>query len=184
MSALSLSGKVLIAVPQLLDPSFHRAVVLVLDHSEDGTIGLVINHPTEHPCAELITNFELTWQGDPESVLGCGGPVEPHSLWILHREALAIDDATPVLDGVAVSRSRAALEPLCAASGGEMRLLIGYAGWGAQQLDSELAQGSWVVAPASASMLFEWPADQVWRRALGSVGIDPALLVSGSGSVH
>ena len=63
-------------------------------------------------------------------------------------------------------------------------LVIGYAGWGPGQLEEEIAQGSWIVASASAAMVFDWPADLIWRRALESVGVDPAMLVSGSSSMH
>lgn len=184
MSRLSLSAKVLVAVPQLLDPHFHRAVVLLLEHDADGAMGLVINHPTEHACADIMANFELTWQGDPASTLRRGGPVEPHSLWMLHPDDIDIDDATPALAGVAVSRSRDALVGLCATPAVQILLVIGYAGWSAGQLESEIAHGSWIVAPASAEMIFDWPPDVVWRRALESVGVDPAMLVSGSGSMH
>ncbi|MGK0358494.1 MAG: putative transcriptional regulator [Bradymonadia bacterium] len=184
MSRLSLSSKVLVAVPQLLDPTFHRAVVLLIEHDADGALGLVINHPTEHPCADLMATFELPWQGAPKGTVRRGGPVEPHSLWMLHPEALDIDAAVTALAGVAVSRSREALVQLSAQPGTEMVLVIGYAGWGPGQLEAELAQGSWIVAAASPSMVFEWPAEGVWRRALDSVGVDPAMLVSGSGSMH
>lgn len=182
--SFSASPGVLIAVPQLLDPNFHRSVVLMIEHDAEGALGLVINHATAHRCAEVVGNFELPWWGDAEATLRRGGPVEPHSLWMLHPDAWRFDESTAVVEGVAVSRSRDALTRLCKDGAERVHLVVGYAGWGPGQLEEEIAQGSWITAPATAAMVFDWPIDGVWRLALASVGIDPAHLVGASGSVH
>lgn len=182
--SFSASPGVLIAVPQLLDPNFHRSVVLMLEHDADGALGLVINHDTSHLCAEVVSNFDLPWNAAADATLCRGGPVEPHSLWMLHADDWVFGESTLVVEGVAVSRSREALTRLCEGGTPRMRMLIGYAGWGAGQLEQEFAQGSWITAPATAEMVFDWPLDSIWRRALGSVGVDPAHLVGGGGGVH
>lgn len=182
--SFSTAPGLLIAVPQLTDPNFSRAVVLMIEHDGEGAIGLIINHPTDHACDEVVANFDMTWAGAPDATLCTGGPVEPQSLWILHDGSLAPHEGHIITDGVAFSRGRDTLLAACAAQHRPTRLVIGYAGWGPGQLEQEIAQGSWIIAPATAGLVFDCPADQIWRRALASVGIDPAHLVSASPSVH
>jgi putative transcriptional regulator len=179
-----LSQSVLIAMPQLVDPNFHRSVVLIIEHDQQGTLGLVINHPTEHRCADVAANLQIDWQADPHLTLHRGGPVEPESFWMLHTDAVQAEDTVSVLPGVALSRSRDALAALGTQQEVPMRMIIGYAGWGPGQLEAEIAEGAWLVTAASAEMVFDWAPDLVWRGALSAVGIDPAYLVPGGGSVH
>ena len=81
-----------------------------------------------------------------------------------------------VVDGLAVSRSREALTRMCNAHE-RLRLYVGYAGWGAGQLEQEIAEGSWLTAPASPAMIFDWPTNEVWKRSIGALGIRPEQLI-------
>ncbi|MCB9544993.1 MAG: YqgE/AlgH family protein [Myxococcales bacterium] len=167
---------VLIAVPQLGDPNFRRSVVVMLEHDDQGALGLVINQPLPHACADVAQSFGLTWGGAPESRLRRGGPVEPQSLWILHEDRLQFDETSPVAPGIAVSRSREALTGLCEGGERPVRLVVGYAGWGPGQLEGEMASGSWIQAPVSPALVFEWAPEAIWDRALAGLGIDPVHL--------
>lgn len=184
MSAFSTAPGVLIAMPQLVDPNFNRAVVMMVEHDARGALGLVINQVMPHGCSAIAAGFGLSWPGDEGVPLRKGGPVEPQSLWMLHDDGWAFDETMKVCPGVSVSRSREGLTRMC--NGGEhhLRLLVGYAGWGPGQLEGEIAAGSWLTAPADKAQIFDWPADQVWQRALGTLGIDPAFLVQGGSTLQ
>lgn len=175
---------VLVAMPELDDPNFHRSVVVMVEHDERGALGLVINHPLDHECASVAAGFGLPWHGAPDTPLLRGGPVERQSLWMLHDDGWAFDETMRVCPGVAVSRSREALTRMCRGEERRLRLLVGYSGWGAGQLEGEIAAGSWLVAPASIEQVFTWPRDEVWDRSVRSLGIDPAFLVGGGGMVQ
>lgn len=184
MTRFSIAPGVLIAMPQLEDPNFHRAVVMMIQHDAEGALGLVINHELPHPCAEVAAGFGLSWHGDEDVQLRRGGPVEPQSLWMLHDDGWSFGETMRVCPGVAVSRSREAMTRLCQGEASRIRLLVGYAGWGAGQLEGEIAAGSWLTASAVPAQVFEWPVDEIWTRTVASLGIDPAFLVPGASTVQ
>ncbi|MFN3201755.1 MAG: YqgE/AlgH family protein [Bradymonadia bacterium] len=177
--SFSTAPGILIAVPQLTDPNFHRSVVVMIEHNHEGAVGLVINQPTQHRNAEITRNLDLHWPGAPDARLLKGGPVEPHSLWILHEDGWCFEETVQVCSGVAVSRSREALHRMCRAEEECMLLVVGYAGWSPGQLENEIAQGAWITSEASTDLVFQWPREDLWRRSLGIMGIDPAHLVEG-----
>lgn len=175
---------VLIAVPQLQDPNFLRAVIVMIEHTPEGALGLILNQPTPHACGEVARELGVPWPGPPDRRLRRGGPVEPQSLWMLHDDGWCFGETMRVAPGVAVSRSREALTRMCEGDESRLLLLVGYAGWGPGQLEREIAAGAWITSETSAEMVFEWPVDEVWSRALRWMGIDPAHLVEGGGSVQ
>lgn len=184
MAEFSTSPGVLIAVPQLDDPHFHRSVVLMIEHDAEGAVGLVINHPIEHRCAEVTGGFGLAWPGHPGATLRKGGPVSLESLWMIHRDGWCFDETQRVGDGLAVSRSREALTRMCEGDEEALTLVLGYAGWGPGQLEQEIATGSWIVGPARRDLVFDVPPEQVWHEALAGLGIDPAYLVEPAGTIQ
>jgi len=175
---------ILIAVPQLDDPNFHRGVVLMIEHNEEGARGLIVNLELDHPSSAVAKELGLNWPGRPNALLRRGGPVEPQSLWMLHDDGWAFSETMRVVPGVSVSRSREALTRMCQGSEQRLVFLIGYAGWGPGQLEREIAQGSWVSSRATAELVFEWRPDEIWARALGAMGIDPAHLVEAAGEIQ
>ena len=184
MAGFSTAPGLLIAVPQLRDPNFERAVVLMVEHSAQGALGLVLTQTIEHPCAAVTEGFGLEWPGGAGAQLLKGGPVEPQSLWMLHPDGWCFDETMRVADGIAVSRSREALERMCNAGEANLRMLVGYAGWGPGQLEQEISTGAWIVGPVSVQAVFEWTSEAVWLRVLHGMGIDPAFLVEGAGTLQ
>lgn len=170
---------VLIAMPELVDPNFERAVVVMIQHDAQGALGLVINHPLGHSCAEVASRFGLPWTAEGDKRLLRGGPVEQQSLWMLHADGWGFDETMRVCPGVAVSRSKEALTRMCRSGESRLRLLVGYAGWGPGQLEGEIQAGSWLTAAAGPTQIFEWPPEEVWMRSVYSLGIDPAHLIGG-----
>jgi putative transcriptional regulator len=169
-------------MPQLLDPNFARAVVLLIEHDEAGTFGLVLNRGTDLPVAQLCASLGIDWNGSDDRSVGWGGPVQPEHGWLLlGKGAPGSLEATDVIEGVRFSRSPDVLRECAEAPPEEFRVFLGYAGWGPGQLREELIQGAWLVAPASAEFVFEAPRESLWEAVVRRLGIDPATLVPTQG---
>jgi putative transcriptional regulator len=185
----SLAPALLVAMPQLLDPNFRRSVILVVHHDGEGAFGLVLSRDSDVPADELCSSVGLAWGGNPQRRVGWGGPVQPNTGWVLVGEdpVLAaddpLDDVTEIAEGLHFAGSLATLKRVAAAPPAELRLFLGYAGWGPSQLEDELAQGSWILAPVSRDLVFGVAPGALWERVLRDLGIDPSTLVPTTG-VH
>lgn len=190
----------LCAVPQLRDPNFVRSVVLMIDHSRQGAFGLILNHPLPTAIAEMAAAIGLEWIGPEDVQVRLGGPVEPSRGFILHDrpewDPLA-DALTPELFITtsldAVKAASDVERPRLGGPRSQALAFLGYAGWGAGQLEAEMASGSWMAVPlrpeglggqgVMPSWLWSVSPEVMWAEALLSVGIDPARLVgAGIGS--
>jgi putative transcriptional regulator len=178
----TLAGHLLIAMPGLADPNFWQSVVLLGVHShEEGAFGLVINRMLDVDLREVLVEIgEDPVDGELPEVLA-GGPVQPSHGFVLFerddREAADEEDIT-ISDTISVSGSTETLTRLVRGSiGGRYFLLLGYSGWHPGQLEREIEDNSWVVAPLNSSILFDVPAEERWVAALRSIGIEPGTLV-------
>jgi len=166
-------GQLLIAGPGLLDPNFWRTVVLVVEHTDEGALGLVLNRPSETSVGESVPQIEeLVELGEPVFI---GGPVQPSSVIILaefedptHAALIAFDDIG-VLGGGA---SSAELAPGVRAG----RAFVGHAGWGPGQLDSELERGDWILERARREDAFTEDPSELWPQVLTRKGGSYALI--------
>jgi putative transcriptional regulator len=181
----SLAPALLVAMPDLADPNFRRTVVLLVHHDEDGTVGLVLNRTTEVRALDLCETLGIDWQGDDERCVHWGGPVQPNTGWVVAGEhALAgLPGATLFAEGLHFAGSLEALQRVAGDPPAGLRLFLGYAGWGPGQLEGELAQGAWVVAPFAAAALFDVAEDELWGHCWRLLGIDPSTVVPTPG-VH
>lgn len=195
--APSLARHLLCAVPQLLDPNFHRSVVLMLEHGSRGALGLVLNNPMPTTLREVAESLELEWVGDPEARVRLGGPVEPVRGWILHDQPDWDAEGESVAPGLWLTTS---LDPVLrdehttfGVGDARFLFLLGYAGWAGGQLEAEIAAGSWVLVPVldpgeavgsgvPVDFLFDAKPDQMWKQALEAIGVDPQRLVGMQGS--
>ncbi len=185
MPTRGIAPGLLLAMPQLQDPNFERAVVLMVGHTDQGSFGLIVNRPTSIPVAEVMSSLDVAWRGQPDTVVWYGGPVMPGTGWLLHPPGQdpAVEGVITVAPGIQLSTSPAQLRALAAQPPAEMRFLMGYSGWGSAQLEGELATGSWLTADATPELVFGPPPERMWDAATRSLGIDPATLVPASG-VH
>lgn len=197
----SLARHLLCAVPQLQDPNFKRSVVLMLEHAAEGALGLVLNNPLPNTVIEVSDGLGLNWVGDRSERVRLGGPVEPMRGWILHNVPEWDRRAAQIVPGVLLTTS---LDPVdkeigIGGPGQDFLFLLGYAGWGASQLEGEIAAGSWVAVPVADEeesdqllgvgprWLFETEPEHMWAAALASIGVDPARLVGlkgGDAALH
>ena len=170
----------LIAMKQVVDPFFHRSVVLLLEHDEDGSFGLIVNRPTDVAMVQLLTGLGVTWGGALDAASWFGGPVQPGVGTILYasRETAAEGElaAHEFAPGLFISRDIRVLTRLAARPPAEFRLLLGYAGWGAGQLAQELERSDWLIAPLDRGSLFGPEPAAMWDRALQSIGVRPESL--------
>jgi putative transcriptional regulator len=178
----SLAPTLLVAMPQLLDPNFARAVVLLCEHSAEGAFGLVINRPSDTAAFDAV-QLEPPPSRDSGVQLWVGGPVEPQRGWILMGDAPIEGEALQVTKGLYLSTSPDVLRRLIEAGRPRSRVLTGYAGWGPGQLDAELAASAWLTADVDLELVFDTPADRIWEATIRRLGADPGLLQMGHG-VH
>jgi putative transcriptional regulator len=186
VSESSLAPSLLVAMPQLLDPNFKRAVVLLVQHDETSTFGVVLNRPTPIRAPNLCSTLEIEWCGSADDGIDWGGPVEPQTGWVIFgddNEIEAGESVSCLADGVCFAGSLEVLRQVASAPPKNLRLLLGYAGWGPGQLEIELSQGSWLLAPLSPDVIFEVSAEGMWEHVVRSLGVDPATLVAARG-VH
>jgi len=173
----------LIAVPQLGDPNFKKGVILIVDHGEDGTMGLLINRFVDINLGEFFASHNIRFHGDPSLQVCQGGPVEPERAFILHSSSHEGPETESVLGDVRLSYSLESLELLAESPPERLRFYLGYAGWGPGQLAEEVTSGAWLVTEPSEKLLFDTPMDDIWEYALHELGIDPIQLMF-SGSIH
>lgn len=177
----------LIAMPQLEDPNFNRSVVLLCEFNERGAFGVIVNRPMNVNASEVVM---LDPPLDPEAPLSVweGGPVDQRRPWLLRRD-------TPPAQGAIRIGDQAYLQPPseeglrglmsdhrdCAPD--RSRLLIGYAGWAPGQLDSELSASAWLLARFDVDLMFDAPPEELWERAIRSIGVEPTAISPAPG-VH
>jgi putative transcriptional regulator len=166
MPVQSLKGHLLIAGPGLVDPNFHRTVVLVGEHSEEGALGVILNRVSESTVDEALP--ELAPVVDGMDTIHVGGPVQPSAIVVL-AEFVDVEQAgTLVLGSVGFLPSE--VDPLELGELRRARVFAGYAGWGPGQLDGELAEGSWIVEPALPEDVFTPDPATLWSDVLQRKG--------------
>jgi putative transcriptional regulator len=179
----TLAPVLLVSMPQMLDQNFSRTVVLLAEYGTHGAFGLVVNRQMPEPAHEVI-------RPDPpmdirkDVHLYVGGPVEPNRAWVLTRHRELDDEALEIAEGVYLSAAPTLIRhALQSSPDPEVRLVIGYAGWAAGQLDDELASSSWLMAPVQPDLLFDIPIEAMWETAIRRLGAEPSALQTSSG-VH
>ena len=155
-------GKFLVASRRLGDPNFAETVVLLIDYNQKGALGVVINRPADEQLSTLLPNVEgLRQRADP---IFLGGPVGRNQLLILARSPSQPEESLPVFEDVYTIAGQTVLERLIHDVGANVkfRAYIGYAGWGAGQLDFEMSRGGWHVVPADTATVFDKPPSEIW----------------------
>lgn len=175
----------LIAMPQVLDPFFFRAVVLLAAHEEGGeggSLGFVVNRPSQLKINEVLQELDIEWLGGSEATAFVGGPVQPEVGTVLLSldglTGLEADGITRIAPGVGATQNILALRTLARSAPDRMRLLLGHAGWAPGQLMQEVSRSDWLTAPVEESIVFTPDPGDAWSTALASLGIDPATLPS------
>jgi putative transcriptional regulator len=185
-----LEGQLLIAMPIMTDKRFARSVIYMCAHSAEGAMGLIVNQRAEHiSFSELLKQLgilpgNIDLDSDPIEIdVHVGGPVETGRGFVLHSSDYYVEDSTlPIDEGVSLTATVDILRAIAGGNGPDRAILaLGYAGWRAGQLESEIQANGWLHCPADPDLLFDRDLDQKYERALSKIGIDPSHLVSDAG---
>ena len=180
----SLANHFLIAMPSLADANFARSVTLMCEHSEEGCMGIVINRLTDLRLRDILDQLGITPDkaGHADDLVYLGGPVQNNRGFVLHEPLGKWESTLSVTDQLGVSTSRDILEAIAENRGPEKFIVaLGYAGWGAGQLEREIAENSWLSGPANREIIFSLPLEKRWKAAAGLVGVDLTTLSGEAG---
>jgi putative transcriptional regulator len=181
-----LTGRMLIAMPGIEDPRFERAVLMICAHDEQHAMGLAVNRPVDGLTVPgLLTRLGVKQEIElPDDVVLLGGPVTPERVFVLHTNDYVCEDATQeVGDGVALTTTLQILEAMASRNRRPRRsiLTLGYAGWGAGQLESEIRDGVWLTCDPDESLLFGDDHEHKWSMALAKMGFGAEVLSAQTG---
>jgi putative transcriptional regulator len=160
---LPASGRLLLATPVLGDPQFVRAVVYLLEHDGDGSVGVILNRPSHTPVGQVLPDWQEAVNDPP--VVFAGGPVQPDGALCLGQLATDGPGVRPVVDGVGTVDLDGDVAVITGLTR-RLRVFAGHAGWGPGQLDDELAEGAWWVLSGSPDDLFSTDPATLWSRVL------------------
>lgn len=189
-SADHLANQFLIAMPGMVDPNFAGAVIYLFEHTERGAMGLVVNRPTEVDLATLFDKIELKLEIAPllEQPVYFGGPVQVERGFVLHEPEphTAYSSSLVIPGGLTMTTSKDVLEAVASGTGPKKFLMtLGYAGWGAGQLEEEITLNGWMNVPLSrqqmADIIFDTPSSQRYERAMSRLGFDLSHLSGEAG---
>ncbi|WP_196802565.1 YqgE/AlgH family protein [Magnetospirillum fulvum] len=179
-----LAGQLLIAMPQMSDPRFARTVVYLCAHNAEGAMGLVVNRALGGlTFPQLLEQLEIPSTSECEQIrILFGGPVEVGRGFVLHSDDYLHDNTMRVAEGVALTATVDVLRAIAEGSGPSRLLLaLGYAGWSSGQLDSEIRDNAWLIAPSDPDLLFAPDLERKYEQAINKLGIDVGLLSGEAG---
>lgn len=184
MSVLNLKHQLLLAMPGLDDPNFKGSLTYICEHNEDGAMGITINRKLTIPITEILQQLDITT--DIPSIelapVYYGGPVEPERGFVLHTPPGDWEATLKTGDAVGLSSSRDILTAIALGEGPDKFLLaLGYSGWAAGQLESEIANNAWLSCPAPLEILFDLEDDAKLAAAAKQLGVDLNMLASKAG---
>lgn len=181
--AVDFSNQFLVAMPNMVEGSLAGAVIYICEHTSKGALGLVINRPTDLTLGTLFERIDLNLEIAPvkETPVFFGGPVQTDRGFVLHAPPGDYTSSIK-LGGLALTTSRDVLQAVADGNGPERMLVtLGYAGWGAGQLESEMARNAWLSVSADPDIIFDVPPEDRYPAALKLLGIDPVMLAGDAG---
>ncbi len=181
-----LTGMLLVATPGMTDPRFERSVIYLCAHSADGAMGLVVNQTAGNvtfPAVIGQLGIEAAEEGaGDDTPVHVGGPVETSRGFVLHSVDYVQESTLVIDERFALTATIDILRAIAEGHGPNRRVLaLGYAGWGAGQLDQEIQGNGWLVAPADPEIVFGRDNGAKWRSAMRKIGVDPSLLSTVAG---
>ncbi len=185
-----LDDQFLIAMPGMKDERFERAVIYICAHSEDGAMGLIINQVQQLQFSDLLVQLGVLNEKQAirlpakarDLIVRHGGPVDRSRGFVLHSDDYMVESSMPVSDEVCLTATVDILRAISMGSGPEHALMaLGYSGWGAGQLEHEIAENGWLTCPASIDLLFDPDIERKYDRILATLGINPTHLSSQAG---
>jgi putative transcriptional regulator len=187
MKSINLTDHFLIAMPAMADPYFSKSLIYIAEHNEQGALGLIVNRQIELNLATLLERISIPFAPENFATLSrlpvfFGGPVQTDRGFVLHRPIGKWQSTLAVNQEIGLTSSRDILQSVASCrQPSEMLVTLGYSGWGAGQLEHELAQNAWLTVPASAHLLFGLPCEERLASAMDMLGIDFTNLSESAG---
>jgi putative transcriptional regulator len=185
MEFQSLANHLLIAMPGMLDPNFQRTVTLLCQHDADGSLGVVVNRQIDNLClGDILRQFDIEQAASERRAapVYAGGPVHTELGLVLHRRYGDWDSTLTVGPELALTTSVDILHAISSGTGpGDAILVLGYAGWGAGQLEQEIQENAWLSVPADPGIIFDTPVADRWDAAARLLGVDLSTLSTSAG---
>lgn len=187
-----LDGQLLLAMPSMSDPRFHKAVIYLCAHSADGAMGIVVNQRAPHiTFPKLLEQLDILPARNETSIqipvedmtVHTGGPVESGRGFVLHTTDYFSDDSTLAIDdSISLTATIDILRAIATGRGPDRSLLaLGYAGWAPGQLEHEIQSNGWLICPADTDLVFDPAIENKYDRAMAKLGVHPSFLVSDAG---
>lgn len=185
-TGIDLSGQFLLAMPGMVGGALADTVIYMCEHNADGALGLVINRPTDLTVGDLLQRIELDLALEigpvKDAPVFFGGPVQTDRGFVLHRAASGPYSSSIPVGDLRLTTSRDVLEDVSQGQGpAPIMVYLGYAGWGAGQLEDELGRNAWLHVKAPLDIIFDVPPAERYQVALAELGIDPAMLSGQAG---
>jgi putative transcriptional regulator len=183
-STTYLTGQFLLAMPGIGDPRFERAIIAMCAHDAEGALGIGIGDTLPGiGLHAVLGQLDIDPGVAPDAPVHIGGPVEPQRGFVVHSQDWGGQDTVSVASRWALSGTTDVLRAIAAGTGPSRWIVaLGYAGWGAGQLDAEMSRHGWFSTPGDLAILYDTQAERRWEQAFGGAGIDSRLLVSGTGN--
>ena len=171
----SLAGQLLVATPLVQDSCFSHSVIYLCSHNDEGAMGMMVNYPVENvEMKDILDQLEIDSQIKlREFPIHFGGPVEANRGFVVHTADYTSRESLIESNGIVVTANVSILQELAQGKGPDQGMLVlGYAGWSAGQLESEIESGSWIVVPATKKLVFDTDNEIKWNVAVATLGFD------------
>jgi|TARA_B110000438_G_scaffold292623_1_gene331235 putative transcriptional regulator len=179
---MNLKGKILLSMPSLQDDRFFKTVIYMCAHSSEGSMGIIINKKIDYDLyPDLLKQLGIN-NNNKKIFLRYGGPVESGRGFVLHSDDIIKKESLNINKGIALTNTEEFYNDISAGNGPKNSILaLGYAGWGAGQLELEIMENSWMSLSVDNNFLFDDEISQKWSQAFKIIGVDPANLSSNAG---
>ena len=182
---MDLRGQVLVSMPNMLDDRFYKTVIYMCAHSKEGSMGIIINKKIDHDnYPNLLTELGIdTSLNNKRIFIQYGGPIETRRGFVLHTNDVVHKGSLSIDKGIVLTSTAEIFDDIAKGKGPKVSILaIGYAGWGAGQLEYEIKQNSWVTLPIESNFIFDEHISDKWNEAYKMMGFDPTSLSQFSGN--
>lgn len=176
---MDLNQQILIALPDMQDNRFNKAVILICEHNEDGAMGLILNNPMEINTEQVFTDLELNTPFQNHTVLN-GGPLNKNCGFVIHNNNQSYSSSIKIQKDLTLTTSKDLLEEISNHKfTNKWQFILGYSGWTKDQLEAEMAENTWLTCPVNLDLIFNTPKELLWEKALSLIGINDYQSISG-----
>jgi putative transcriptional regulator len=179
----SLQNHFLIAMPRMEDPNFNGSITYLCQHNEEGAMGIILNRPSNILLGDIFEQLDFDSNSkNSENDVFQGGPVQLERGFVLHNDSVDWDSSFSITPDMRLTTSKDILDALAQDQGPKQFFIaLGYAGWGAGQLEQEIAENTWLTCQADPKILFNTPTKEKYTKALASLGFNAGQLSSQAG---